>query len=292
MLPHYAHVLHAAKPAVGLLTAAYPAGIVPGSLLGAWIAHRAGVRRTSLIGLLLFAASIAGFGFGTDIVTLDALRFVQGTGCGFIWGGGLTWVIAVAPRERRGAVLGSVFAAAIFGTLLGPVLGTLAVTVGTRPVFAVVGVVSLALAAWTLRHDEPAPWSTGPETDTPLRTAMRSRRMQLGSWLILLEAATIGATGTLLPLRLARFGASGIMIGATFLLASLVSDARDTQVVNVRNAGTMPFLPDDAVIEVPAAISTKTKAAVTTKAMTWFLVAADTAAPIARMAPAISQLAR
>jgi MFS family permease len=223
VLPHYAHVLHAAKPAVGLLTAAYPAGIVPGSLLGAWIAHHAGVRRTSLIGLLLFAASIAGFGFGTDIVTLDALRFVQGTGCGFIWGGGLTWVIAVAPRERRGAVLGSVFAAAIFGTLLGPVLGTLAVTVGTRPVFAVVGVVSLALAAWTLRHDEPAPWSTGPETDTPLRTAMRSRRMQLGSWLILLEAATIGATGTLLPLRLARFGASGIMIGATFLLASLVS---------------------------------------------------------------------
>jgi MFS family permease len=223
VLPHYAHVLHAAKPAVGILTAAYPAGIVPGSLLGAWIAHRAGVRRTSLIGLLLFAASIAGFGFGTDIVTLDALRFVQGTGCGFIWGGGLTWVIAVAPRERRGAVLGSVFAAAIFGTLLGPVLGTLAVTVGTRPVFAVVGVVSLALAAWTLRHDEPAPWSAGPETDTPLRAAMRSRRMRLGSWLILLEAATIGATGTLLPLRLARFGASGIMIGATFLVASLVS---------------------------------------------------------------------
>jgi MFS family permease len=223
VLPHYAHVLHAAKPAVGVLTAAYPAGIIPGSLLGAWIAHRAGVRRTSLIGLLLFAVSIAGFGFGTDIVTLDALRFVQGIGCGFIWGGGLTWVIAVAPRERRGAVLGSVFAAAIFGTLLGPVLGTLAVTVGTGPVFAVVGVVSLGLAAWTVRHDEPAPWTTGPETSTPLRAAMRSRRIRLGSWLILLEAATIGATSTLLPLRLARFGASGIMIGATFLLASLVS---------------------------------------------------------------------
>jgi MFS family permease len=223
VLPHYAHVLHAAKPAVGVLTAAYPAGIIPGSLLGAWIAHRAGVRRTSLIGLLLFAVSIAGFGFGTDIVTLDALRFVQGIGCGFIWGGGLTWVIAVAPRERRGAVLGSVFAAAIFGTLLGPVLGTLAVTVGTRPVFTVVGIVSLGLVAWTVRHDEPAPWTTGPESATPLRSAMRSRRIRLGSWLILLEAATIGATGTLLPLRLARFGASGIMIGTTFLLAALVS---------------------------------------------------------------------
>ena len=28
----------------------------------------------------------------------------------------------------------------------------------------------------------------------------------------------------------------------------------DTQVVNVRNEGTLPFLPDDAVIEVPAVI--------------------------------------
>src|SRR6266851_10355203 len=39
---------------------------------------------------------------------------------------------------------------------------------------------------------------------------------------------------------------------AVALLASLVNDRRDTQVVNVRNAGTLAFLPDDAVIEVPA----------------------------------------
>src|ERR1022692_3708462 len=37
-------------------------------------------------------------------------------------------------------------------------------------------------------------------------------------------------------------------------LASLVNDTGDTQVVNVRNNGTMPFLPDDAVIEVPSVI--------------------------------------
>jgi 6-phospho-beta-glucosidase len=41
---------------------------------------------------------------------------------------------------------------------------------------------------------------------------------------------------------------------AVALLAALVSDAGDTQVVNVRNAGTMEFLADDAVIEVPAVI--------------------------------------
>jgi 6-phospho-beta-glucosidase len=41
---------------------------------------------------------------------------------------------------------------------------------------------------------------------------------------------------------------------AVALLASLAGDTGDTQVVNVRNGGTLPFLPDDAVIEVPAAI--------------------------------------
>jgi 6-phospho-beta-glucosidase len=41
---------------------------------------------------------------------------------------------------------------------------------------------------------------------------------------------------------------------AVALLASLVNDAGDVQVVNVRNAGTLPFLPDEAVIEVPAVI--------------------------------------
>jgi 6-phospho-beta-glucosidase len=41
---------------------------------------------------------------------------------------------------------------------------------------------------------------------------------------------------------------------AVALLASLVTDARDRQVVNVRNNGTLPFLSDSAVIEVSAAV--------------------------------------
>jgi 6-phospho-beta-glucosidase len=41
---------------------------------------------------------------------------------------------------------------------------------------------------------------------------------------------------------------------AVALLASLVTDAGDRQVVNVRNNGTMPFLSDEAVIEVSATV--------------------------------------
>src|SRR5262249_35391193 len=57
----------------------------------------------------------------------------------------------------------------------------------------------------------------------PLRVLAKDPRIAFGCWLILLEACAIGATGTLLPLRLSRFGASGVAIGVTFVLASLLS---------------------------------------------------------------------
>ena len=57
------------------------------------------------------------------------------------------------------------------------------------------------------------------------------------------------------PALLGERGGAFYSEAAVALLASLAGDAGDTQVVNVRNAGTMPFLPDDAVIEVPAVIS-------------------------------------
>jgi MFS family permease len=228
ILPHYAHAFGASKPAIGVLVAAYPAGMIPGALLGGWIATRAGVRRTTIVGLLMFTVSIIPFGFATDIATLDLLRFFQGAACGCIWSGGLAWVIALVARERRGEVLGSVMAAAIFGTLLGPIVGTLAVAVGTEIVFTGVGVVSLALVAWTLQHPEPPPLKR--ERHAPVRALARSPQLILSVWLIVLEAAMIGATGTLLPLRLSHLGASGVAIGVTFVLASLVATITTPQI--------------------------------------------------------------
>ena len=221
VLPHYAHEFGASKTAIGVLAASYPAGMLPGALLGGWIATRGGVRRTTVLGLLLFTVSIVAFGFGSNIVALDGLRFIQGIACGCIWGGGLAWVIAISPRERRGEMVGSVLASAVFGTLIGPLLGTIAVAAGTQVVFVCVGGVSLALMAWTLEHPEPPRAALG--AGTPLRALAKDPRMAFGCWLILLEAAVIGAAGTLLPLRLSRFGASGVAIGITFVLASLLS---------------------------------------------------------------------
>jgi 6-phospho-beta-glucosidase len=56
------------------------------------------------------------------------------------------------------------------------------------------------------------------------------------------------------PELLTQRGGAFYSEAAVALLASLAGDAGDTQVVNVRNAGTFDFLADDAVIEVPAVI--------------------------------------
>jgi 6-phospho-beta-glucosidase len=57
------------------------------------------------------------------------------------------------------------------------------------------------------------------------------------------------------PELLASRGGAFYSEAAVALLASLAGDRRDIQVVNVRNAGTLPFLPDEAVIEVPATVT-------------------------------------
>jgi 6-phospho-beta-glucosidase len=57
------------------------------------------------------------------------------------------------------------------------------------------------------------------------------------------------------PEALAKRGGAFYSEAAVDLIASLRSDRRDTQVVNLRNNGSLPFLPDDHVIEVPAVVS-------------------------------------
>ena len=58
------------------------------------------------------------------------------------------------------------------------------------------------------------------------------------------------------PDALAKRGGAFYSEAAVDLIASLTSNRRDTQIVNLRNDGTLPFLPDDHVIEVPAVVGT------------------------------------
>ena len=56
------------------------------------------------------------------------------------------------------------------------------------------------------------------------------------------------------PSLLQERGGAYYSEAAVALVASLMRDRRDIQVVNVRNDGVLPFLPDDAVVEVPSTV--------------------------------------
>ncbi|MFD7237586.1 6-phospho-beta-glucosidase [Streptomyces syringium] len=59
------------------------------------------------------------------------------------------------------------------------------------------------------------------------------------------------------PELLSRRGGAFYSEAAVALTSSLLRDTGDVQVVNTFNDGTLPFLPDDAVIEVPASVDAR-----------------------------------
>ena len=220
LLPHYVDQYGLTKAGAGLLAATYSAGFIPGAFLGGWLAVRVGVRLTGVMGMLALGLSTAAFGFGSTIATLDVARTVQGAAAGVIWSGALTWLIVAAPVGRRGQVIGSALGAAIVGTLLGPVIGALAVHAGPRLVFTTVGAVACALAVAVLQLRDPGP--AGIEGGIGWR-ALGDAWLRKATWVFTLSAMAVGVLVALAPLRMDGLGASSSAIGLTFLVASGVA---------------------------------------------------------------------
>jgi MFS family permease len=221
LLPSLTRELHLSKASAGVLTAAYAAGTLVGSLPGGVIAERAGPRVTLYTGLALMGSSSLAFGLLDNVALLDAARFVQGLGGACTWAGSMLWLIVEAPPARRGSAIGGVLAAGIAGALFGPVVGTLAHAIGRGPVFSAVVVVAVVLATGvTLLPSPPAPERRA--AGTSLSRQLRRPAIVLGMWLVAIPAAASGAINVLGPLRLGALGAGAAGIGATFLVAAAV----------------------------------------------------------------------
>jgi MFS family permease len=107
--------------------------------------------------------------------------------------------------------------AAVFGALLGPVLGAAASVAGTRAAFTAVAALGAVLAAWALRFP-PAPADAQP-VSAALR-ALGDRGVLAGLWLMTLPALLVGVLVVLMPLALADAGFGAIAIGAVWLVAA------------------------------------------------------------------------
>src|SRR5919197_1813896 len=212
LLPKLADDLGLGKNGAGVLTGAYAAGTLVGSLPAGWLIARAGVKATVLVGLALMSVSCLAFAFADTIAILDGARFLQGFGGACSWAGGMAWIAAEAPRERRGALLGSAMGAAIFGVQLGPVVGAVARGVGQEVAFSSTVLFGIALGVWA--WTQPVRIAAGESLATPAE-ALRSRPMLAGMWLTALPAAAFGVLDVLAPLRLDALGASALGIELT-----------------------------------------------------------------------------
>jgi MFS family permease len=218
LLPRFADEFGLSKARAGTLVAAYAAGALVGGLPGGWAAARLGARRAVLVGLTCMGLASLGFAFAQSFPTLFLARFLQGVGSAFTWAGAFAWLLAAAPRARRGELIGTAMGAAVFGALLGPVVGATAALVGRSWVFSALAGLALVLAVWTLRA------GTAPPAERPsfaiVRRALRSRELAGGLGLMALPSLLFGILSVLGPLHLSDAGWGPAAIGGVWLVGA------------------------------------------------------------------------
>ena len=222
LLPSFVSEFGLSKGQAGVLVAAYAAGALAGALPGGVAAARLGTRRAVLVGLTLMGAASLGFAFAGGFWTLFAARFLQGCGSAFTWAGAFAWLLAVAPRQRRGQLIGSAMGAAVVGAMFGPVIGAAAALLGRAPVFAALAGLAGVLAAWTFRFESAA---AERPTVGAVGRAFRSRRFLAGLGLMGLPALLFGVLSVLGPLHLSAAGWGAAAIGVVWLVAAAVEAA-------------------------------------------------------------------
>ncbi len=126
VLPRYVQgPIGAGDVAVGVVVGAFALAAVVGRPLGGRLADAHGRRRILVLGLLISAGASAMYLLPLGVAGLVAARLVLGLGDGWVFTAGATWIVDLAPEERRGQAIG-LFGLAIWGGLtVGPLAGEL-----------------------------------------------------------------------------------------------------------------------------------------------------------------------
>jgi len=222
LVPGYVDDYHLSKFQAGLIVGAFGGGVLVGAIPSGIFASRFGPKSAVVGGLLLLVVSSVTFGLAGSPEALGISRFLQGISSTTTWAGALAWVTVLAPRERRGQMLGTVFGFAVLGAILGPTFGATAELLGIRPTFLVVAAVGLVLTIAAVLSPTPP-----PETPSPGATgrALRDPAFVLGLWLNTLPAIFFGVLALLAPLTLSARGYGAFAIGAVFLVAGVLESA-------------------------------------------------------------------
>jgi MFS family permease len=219
LVPLFEEKFGLSKSAVGILSGAYGAGVLVGSVPGGYLASRSGVRITALVGLILMSVTSVMFALVDTTWLLVAVRFAGGFGSALSWVAAFTWLVDRAPEGRRAEMIGVMVSAAVVGALLGPVLGSVAATVGLLPAFASVAIVGGVIAVWAALEQPPV--SSGDISLLPALRTVREPLLLTSLWFIGLSPLLFSALAVLVPLDLNRLGWGAAAVGTVFLVSAI-----------------------------------------------------------------------
>jgi MFS family permease len=220
LLPQYRSELGLSEASAGLLSGSYAAGTVVMALPAGWFAARFGPRRAVLTGLVGMGICSPIFGFADQVALLDASRFFQGASGALMWAGAITWVVSAGPSDQRGAMIGTVVAAAVVGELLGAPLGAVAHEIGTEIVFG--SVLAMSAILFVFAYTIPAVENSEPQSISEATVAIRRSDLSSAIWLLAAPSFAFGVTVVVAPLRMDDLGASAFLIAAAFATGSVV----------------------------------------------------------------------
>lgn len=218
LVPYFRDEFGLSKSAVGILSGAFGAGVLVGAVPGGYMASRLGIKVTALAGLVLMSVATLAFGLAESAWVLVLVRFAGGFGSALSWVAAFTWLVRRAPEDRRGELIGVMLSAAVFGALLGPVLGSVAAAVGVFPAFTAVAVAGLLIAVWAAF--EPAPDLVEQQSLLGALRTVWQPRLMTGLWFIALSPLIFSALAVLVPLELNRLGWGAAAVGAVFLTSA------------------------------------------------------------------------
>ena len=221
LLPAYARVYGLDQMGVGILFGSYAAALLAGTYPLGRLADQVG-RRTPLLGGLLglFATTLL-FAFARSYPLLILARVLQGLSATATWIAGMALVADHFPREARGRAMGTVFAFANLGVMLGPPLsGWLAQRYGLRAPFLVAASLALvdAGARLTLLREVPAV----RDTRMGFGDLLRNRTIRAFAGAMAMGAGMLALLESTLPLHLDRvLGLAPAGIGLCFGAAAV-----------------------------------------------------------------------
>ena len=202
IVPLYAREFGVSRAEAGVLVASFAVARLVFDLAGGALVDRFRVATMMRWGaVVLIVSSVAAALAGSFSVLLVA-RALEGAGSAAYTVAAQTWVVKRTPAHRLGAAMAWFQTALIMGVVIGPLLGGLAAQIGdfTTPfwLYAVLGLITLALTGLVPDEGAPARFDSSEHADTRLiRRPAFLAIMFIGFALFVMR---LGARLTLLPL--------------------------------------------------------------------------------------------